>query len=46
MGCSTSWPASWDTYGVCDHLRDYVIGALGDADGLLVVDETWMSHDS
>ena len=32
--------ASWDTDGVRDDLRDYVIGALGDADGVLVVDET------
>jgi len=32
--------ASWDTDGVRDDLRDYVIGALGDPDGVLVVDET------
>ena len=32
--------ASWDTDGVRDDLRDYVIGALGDSDGVLVVDET------
>ena len=32
--------ASWDTNGVRDDLRDYVIGALGDGDGVLVVDET------
>jgi SRSO17 transposase len=32
--------ASWDTDGVRDDLRDYVIGALGDEDGVLVVDET------
>src|SRR3954470_19830252 len=32
--------ASWDTDGVCDDLRDYVIGALGDNDAVLVVDET------
>jgi SRSO17 transposase len=32
--------ASWDTDGVRDDLRDYVIGALGDTDGVLVVDET------
>ncbi len=32
--------ASWDTDGVRDDLRDYVMGALGDADGVLVVDET------
>src|SRR4051794_39995625 len=30
--------ASWDTDGVRDDLRDYVIGALGDADGVLVFD--------
>jgi SRSO17 transposase len=32
--------ASWDTDGVRDDLRDYVIGALGDTDGILVIDET------
>jgi SRSO17 transposase len=32
--------ASWDTDGVRDDLRDYVVGALGDSDGVLVVDET------
>jgi len=32
--------ASWDTDGVRDDLRDYVVGALGDTDGILVVDET------
>jgi SRSO17 transposase len=32
--------ASWDTDGVRDDLRDYVIAHLGDADGVLVVDET------
>jgi SRSO17 transposase len=32
--------ASWDTDGVRDDLRDYVIGALGDPDGVLVFDET------
>jgi SRSO17 transposase len=32
--------ASWDTDGVREDLRDYVIGALGDADGVLVFDET------
>ena len=32
--------ASWDTDGVRDDLRDYVVGALGDTDGVLVVDET------
>ena len=33
-------PASWDTDGVRDDLRDYVVGALGDPDAVLVVDET------
>ena len=32
--------ASWDTDGVRDDLRDYVITHVGDADGVLVVDET------
>ena len=32
--------ASWDTDGVRDDLRDYVIGALGTDDGVLVADET------
>jgi len=32
--------ASWDTDGVRDDLRDYVINALGDSDAVLVVDET------
>jgi SRSO17 transposase len=32
--------ASWDTDGVRDDLREHVIGALGDGDGVLVVDET------
>src|SRR6476659_9256242 len=32
--------ASWATDGVRDDLRDYVIGALGDPDAVLVVDET------
>jgi len=32
--------ARWDTEGVRDDLRDYVIAHLGDADGVLVVDET------
>lgn len=32
--------ASWDTDGVRDDLRDYVTEHLGDADGMLVVDET------
>ena len=32
--------ASWDTDGVRDDLRDYVVGALGDGDAVLVVDET------
>ena len=32
--------ASWDTDGVHDDLRDYVITHLGDTDAVLVVDET------
>lgn len=32
--------AVWDTDGVRDDLRDYVIGGLGDSDAVLVVDET------
>ncbi|MCX6465462.1 MAG: IS701 family transposase [Pseudonocardiales bacterium] len=32
--------ASWDTDGVRDDLREYVIGALGEDDGVLVADET------
>jgi SRSO17 transposase len=32
--------AVWDTDGVRDDLRDYVIGQLGDTDAVLVVDET------
>jgi FOG: Transposase len=32
--------ASWDTDGVRDDLRDYVITHLGDADAVLVTDET------
>jgi SRSO17 transposase len=32
--------ASWDTDGVRDDLRDYVVGQLGDTDGVLVFDET------
>jgi SRSO17 transposase len=32
--------ASWDTDGVRDDLRDYVLGQLGDADAVLVFDET------
>ena len=32
--------ASWDTDGVRDDLRDYVAAHLGDADAVLVVDET------
>ena len=31
--------AAWDTDGVRDDLRDYVTTGLGDADGVLVVDE-------
>jgi SRSO17 transposase len=32
--------ASWDTDGVRDDLRDYVVAHLGDTDGVLVIDET------
>lgn len=32
--------ASWDTDGVRDDLRDYVVEHLGDRDAVLVVDET------
>lgn len=32
--------AVWDTDGVRDDLRDYVIEHLGDGDGVLVFDET------
>ena len=32
--------ASWDTDGVRDDLRDYVVDHLGDPDAVLVVDET------
>ena len=32
--------ASWDTDGVRDDLRDYVVGQLGDTDAVLVFDET------
>lgn len=32
--------AEWDTDGVRDDLRDYVITHLGDTDAVLVVDET------
>jgi SRSO17 transposase len=32
--------ASWDTDGVRDDLRDYVVNGLGDTDAVLVVDET------
>jgi len=32
--------ASWDTDGVRDDLREYVVGALGDGDAVLVFDET------
>ena len=30
--------AKWDAEAVRDDLRDYVVGALGDTDGVLVVD--------
>jgi SRSO17 transposase len=32
--------AVWDTDGVRDDLRDYVVEHLGDSDAVLVVDET------
>lgn len=32
--------AVWDTDGVREDLRDYVVGHLGDSDAVLVVDET------
>src|SRR5215207_9700060 len=32
--------AAWDTDGVREDLRDYVITGLGDTDAVLVVDET------
>ena len=32
--------ASWDTDGVRKDLQDYVVGQLGDADAVLVFDET------
>lgn len=32
--------SSWSADGLCDRIRQYVIDALGDADGVLVVDET------
>jgi len=32
--------ARWDTDGVRNDLRDYVIGAFGETDGILIVDET------
>ena len=32
--------ARWDTDGVRDDLRDYVISAFGETDGILIVDET------
>ena len=32
--------AAWDADGVRDDVRDYVVGHLGDADGVLIVDET------
>jgi SRSO17 transposase len=32
--------ADWDVEGVRDDVRDYVIGHLGDADGVLIADET------
>jgi SRSO17 transposase len=39
--CNTCWGrASWDTDRVRNDPRDYVTGQLGDADAVLVVDET------
>lgn len=32
--------AAWDTDGVRDDLRGYIADHLGDADGVLIVDET------
>jgi SRSO17 transposase len=32
--------ARWDADGVRDDLREYVVGNLGDAAGVLIVDET------
>ena len=32
--------ATWDADGVRDDFREYVLGHLGDADGVLIVDET------
>jgi SRSO17 transposase len=32
--------SSWSADGLCDRIRQYVIDALGDTDGVLVVDET------
>ena len=32
--------ADWDIDGVRDDVRDYVIGQLGDRDGVLIADET------
>jgi SRSO17 transposase len=32
--------ADWDVDGVRDDVRDYVIGHLGDRDGVLIADET------
>jgi SRSO17 transposase len=32
--------ADWDVDGVRDDVRDYVIGQLGDRDGVLIADET------
>lgn len=32
--------ASWDADGLRDDLREYVVEHLGDADGVLIVDET------
>ena len=32
--------ADWDVDGVRDDVRDYVVGQLGDADGVLIADDT------
>lgn len=32
--------AVWDADAVCEDLRDYVVGSLGDTDAILVVDES------
>lgn len=32
--------ADWDVDGVCDDVRAYVTGQLGEPDGVLIADET------